>query len=155
VSLAIWPIAAAARLLSPNVTPTDASIASPAWMSTVLSTNPNATNGTALKRKTSRSWRRVTGGDAVGDGDGAALDAYPRDDDDDDDDEPDEPDEARREDEATGESNARRRPRDSATSRENGGGGARWRDAAASSRDPARRHMTIDACPARDARRRV
>jgi hypothetical protein len=94
-------------------------------MSTVLSTNPNATNGTALKRKTSRSWRRVTGGDAVGDGDGAALDANPRDDDDDDDDEPDEPDEARREDEATGESNARRRPRDSATSRENGGGGAR------------------------------
>ena len=52
VSLAIWPIAAAARLLSPNVTPTDASIASPAWISTVLSTNPNATNGTALKKKT-------------------------------------------------------------------------------------------------------
>ena len=67
VSLAIWPIAAAARLLSPNVTPTDASIASPAWMSTVLSTNPNAANGAALKKKMvrrSRAEGRGTGGGA-------------------------------------------------------------------------------------------
>jgi len=51
VSLKICPIAAAAKLEMPNVTPTLASMASPAYIKTVLSTNPNAMNGTPLKRK--------------------------------------------------------------------------------------------------------
>mmetsp|Transcript_102390 Transcript_102390/g.330257 ORF Transcript_102390/g.330257 Transcript_102390/m.330257 type:complete len:223 (+) Transcript_102390:388-1056(+) len=59
VSLSTWPIAAAASVGSPRKTPTVLSIASPAQMSTVWSTKPKATKGSAELKKSRRSCRVV------------------------------------------------------------------------------------------------
>mmetsp|Transcript_221 Transcript_221/g.316 ORF Transcript_221/g.316 Transcript_221/m.316 type:complete len:224 (+) Transcript_221:604-1275(+) len=57
VSLNICPIAAAASEDKPKATPTELSMASPAYIKTVLSTKPNAINGTMLNAKIfCRSW---------------------------------------------------------------------------------------------------
>mmetsp|Transcript_17042 Transcript_17042/g.33296 ORF Transcript_17042/g.33296 Transcript_17042/m.33296 type:complete len:242 (-) Transcript_17042:28-753(-) len=57
-SLQIWPHAAAAMVLRPNVTPRVKSMAFPAWIITVLSMNPKPIIGTILCTK----WARICSG---------------------------------------------------------------------------------------------